>query len=68
MVDYVPMTPSRGTLVGMCPECTTLMRRFVSEAQLEAVEQNFGVSVSPRQARLMDTSTPHPDCHFDREV
>jgi excisionase family DNA binding protein len=30
MVDYKPMTASRGALVGICPGCGTLMRRFIT--------------------------------------
>jgi excisionase family DNA binding protein len=45
MVDYQPTTPTRGVLVAMCPECETLMRRFVSRARLAVVAQQFDLKI-----------------------
>jgi hypothetical protein len=41
MVDYQPVSTARGVLVGMCPLCETLMRRFVSRARLPTVAAEF---------------------------
>jgi hypothetical protein len=64
MVDYEPISSSRGVLVGMCPTCEALMRRFVSRARLAAIAHEFNVQVTPCQESLRDTGQPRPDCHF----
>jgi excisionase family DNA binding protein len=64
MVDYHPITASRGTLVGMCLTCGTLMRRFVSRAQLAAAARHFDVQVAHPQESLMDTAMPAQNCHL----
>jgi hypothetical protein len=47
MVDYEPSTAARGTLVGICPACETLMYRFVSQARLAAIARHFNVQTTP---------------------
>ena len=68
MVDYEPFTPSRGTLVGMCPECKSLMRRLASRSQLEVLGQAFTITVRQPQETLEDTATPNPNCHLSGET
>jgi hypothetical protein len=67
MVDYEPMTTSRGALVGICPSCGTLMRRFITPARLAAVAADFGIQVTHHHQSLEDTSVPSLDCHFEDE-
>jgi excisionase family DNA binding protein len=67
MVDYHPITASRGTLVALCPACDTLMRRFVSRARLAAAAAHFDTQVAHAQESLVDTAMPAPDCHLRAE-
>jgi Helix-turn-helix domain len=67
MVDYRPITASRGSLVGMCPICETLMHRFVSQPRLAAVLREFNVQIALRQESLKDTAKPRVDCHLSNE-
>jgi len=67
MVDYQAISASRGALVGICPVCETLMRRFVSRVHLDAVARESGLQVTHRQESLTDTAMPAPDCHLDIE-
>jgi excisionase family DNA binding protein len=67
MVDYRPITDSRGTLVGMCPTCSTLMQRFVSRARLADMMRHFDLQVAHRQESLMDTAMPALNCHSRAE-
>lgn len=46
MVDYIPKTPTKGILRGICPTCETLMNRFAAERKLDVV--CVGLSVSRR--------------------
>jgi hypothetical protein len=63
LIEYQPITSSRGVLVGICPICETLMRRFVSDARLAAIACDFNVQITHRRERLTDTTNPHLDCH-----
>ena len=67
MVHYQPISPSRGALIGMCPACETLMRRFVSRARLAAVASEFNIQIMHREESLMDTSMPRLNGHFKDE-
>ena len=62
MVDYEPMTASRGALVGICPGCGTLMRRFITAARLAAVAGDCDIRSTHRHESLKDTSPPRLDC------
>jgi len=67
MVDYEAISASRGALVGMCPVCETLMRRFVSQARLDAVARESRLQIAHRQGSLEDTAMATPNCHFRDE-
>jgi hypothetical protein len=67
MVDYHPLSAVRGTLVGMCPTCSTLMQRFVSRARLADMMRHFDLQVAHRQESLMDTAMPALNCHSRAE-
>lgn len=62
MVDYESLTASRGALVGICPSCGTLMRRFITPARLAAVGDDFNIQVTHHRKSLKDTSVPSLDC------
>ena len=67
MIDYRTITPKRGVLIGICPTCETLLRRFVSKAQLETTGREFGLNEPRREDSLEDTSLPSLGCHSDHE-
>lgn len=67
MVDYHPLTAARGTLVGICPTCGTLMQRFVSRARLADMTRHFDLQVAHPQESLMDTAMPALNCHLRTE-
>lgn len=43
MVDFVPLTGSTGRLIGICPDCDTLMNRYTSLAILTLVQDVLDV-------------------------
>jgi hypothetical protein len=68
MADYVPSTPAAGALVGLCPDCGTLMHRRVSIARLDIVKSQLEVQCTQPQPRIEDTESPRVNCHFGREA
>src|SRR5262249_35590166 len=63
MVEYQAISPLRGVLIGLCPVCETLLRRFVSHARLASIARDFNVQVKHQQESLRDTAAPNLDCH-----
>ncbi len=59
MVEYIPKTPTKGLLRGICPVCQTLMSRFVSERKLAAVCADLSFSRAQPQERIDDFSPPN---------
>ena len=53
MADYYPKTPELGNLVGICPDCETLMNRRTSLAKLPLIQAHLQVTFSQ--------ATPHID-------
>jgi hypothetical protein len=41
MVEFTPMTPTNGNLVGICPACHSLMNRRIRKDKLEAFMSNL---------------------------
>ena len=65
IADYLPISSTRGTLVGICPTCDTVIRRWASLAQLESVEGKLEVTIMAAQLRISDTSDAAVDCHLE---
>jgi hypothetical protein len=65
MIDYQPITSSRGVFVGMCPVCETMMYRFVSRARLPTIASQFNVQIRGLQKSLGDTGQPTLNCDFE---
>lgn len=45
MVDFTPCTESTGRLIGICPDCDTLMNRYTSQASLAKVQEVLDVQM-----------------------
>ncbi|PTM60077.1 helix-turn-helix domain-containing protein [Phreatobacter oligotrophus] len=44
MVEYRPITPRRGQLVGICPSCERMVYRITGAAQVEALTATFAAT------------------------
>ena len=67
MVEYISKTPTKGLLQGICPECQTLMSRFVSERKLALVCDGLSLSRAQRHERIDDFSSPNSDDAFKKD-
>ena len=45
MVDYYPLSQSTGRLTGLCPECTSVMNRYVSNSNLNQILEQLDVQL-----------------------
>jgi len=66
MLDYLPMSLVSGNFRGICPSCNGLIHRRVSLAQIDVAKGVCTVAYPHGQQRLVDTSSPSPDCHFEQ--
>ena len=45
MADFIPKTDVLGDLVGICPECSTMMYQRASVARLCAIRENLDITI-----------------------
>jgi excisionase family DNA binding protein len=62
MVAYIPKTPRKGMLRGICPTCNRLIHRVASFATLASVCGDMSVTHQPPQQRLVDSPSPRREC------
>ena len=58
MADLEITGPSSGQLVGICPDCNTMMYRRVNPDRIGQIRENLEVTVRQGQSRITDTLTP----------
>ena len=57
-VRYHPITPTRGSLVGICPSCAAGLYRRVSAANLGQFEGFLRVTLPPAREHIGESSQP----------
>ncbi len=67
-LDYEQGRTLRASLIGLCPVCTKLMRRFVSVGRTAAVCAEFAVQLVPAGESLVGTATPRTSCDFNTKT
>lgn len=55
MVDYVPVSVRSGRLVAMCPDCDSMMNRYVSRTGLARIHGTFDVSLPRAEEHIGDS-------------
>jgi len=56
MVDFTPINGNTGRLVGICPDCETLMNRYASEASLGQIQEHLDVCMPIAQKHINKSS------------
>lgn len=64
MADYEPLTPSQGTLVGICPVCESMMYRRVNFAKLKEVSGNLEVCLTQGHRHIGESPQPFVNSDF----
>lgn len=67
MVDYIPKTPAKGLLRGICPSCNRLMHRLANLATLAAVCGDLSITHQLPRQRLVDSPSPVGNVAFKKE-
>ena len=61
--EYMPMTETLGNLVGICPDCDTVMNRCVSLSKLGRVRGSIDISFPPALRHIGES--PNPSVNSD---
>ncbi|MAZ70432.1 MAG: DNA-binding protein [Porticoccus sp.] len=56
MVDFTPINETTGRLVGICPDCETLMNRYANKSSLAQIRQHLEVCFPIGQKHISKTS------------
>lgn len=56
MADYIPESPTRGRLAGLCPSCNSMMNRYVGRAGLARIKAHLDVSIPTAAEHIGDSS------------
>ena len=65
LADYISISPTRGSLSGICPTCSTIITQWTSPARLEAAKAKLEVKTLIGQLRITDPSVPVSNCHLE---
>lgn len=67
MVDYIPLTGTRGNLRALCQHCNGMMNRSARLADLAAIMPGLTVQITDRPSRLSGQADPSLNCDFGQE-
>lgn len=67
MADYLPSTASSGNLVGICPDCDSMIYRCISYLKLEQVRGKLAVRLPEAGKHIDETSKPSVNSDFNRD-
>jgi hypothetical protein len=62
IADFIQTTETIATLQGICPDCNRMIYRKLNPQKLQAVRGDLDVTVTRREARIEETTTPNVNC------
>ena len=66
-VEYLPISESKGRLVGLCPTCATLINKFVSVDWLSRNPDVFDVALPAGMEHITGRVNSFQNCDFKQE-
>jgi hypothetical protein len=64
-LEFEPSGAALGRLMGLCPDCSSVMFRRTSQAKLHAAVGELKVAIKCADSRLHETSNPTCNPHFE---
>lgn len=64
MADYRPLTPAVGDLIGICPQCETLIYRRVNLAKLALVRGKLNITMPQAQEHINEITRLSVNCEL----
>ncbi|HEX4022392.1 MAG TPA: helix-turn-helix domain-containing protein [Acidobacteriaceae bacterium] len=66
MAEYQPITPTLGNLIGICPDCESMIYRRASLVKLSQIQGNLDVTFSEAQRQVSDRNEPTVNSDFSQ--
>ena len=67
MADFEPVTGLVGSLIGICPDCETMMYRRVSLAKLDQVRGNLDITMPQALQHIVESNQPSVNSDLKQE-
>ena len=64
MADYEPQTATLGNLIGLCPDCDTLIYRRINVTRLDEVRGNLSTTMLEPVEHINEINQPSVNSHF----
>ena len=64
MAEYQPITQTLGNLIGICPDCLSMIYRCVSLVKLPQIQGKMNVTFSEAQRQVSESSEPTVNSDF----
>jgi hypothetical protein len=64
MADYQPQTAILGNLIGICPDCDTLIYRRINVTRLSEVRGNLSITMLEPVEHINEINQPSVNSHF----
>jgi hypothetical protein len=61
-VEYEPKSETSGRLIGLCPDCSTLIQRRTSTRKIQQAAGDLVIQFRCQAERLDERSLPSPNC------
>ena len=58
MVDYKPISETRGNLIGICPDCETMMYRCISMTKLDQIRGQLDITLPQALRHIGESAQP----------
>lgn len=68
MADYQPISVTLGDLIGICPNCDSMMHRRVNLNKLEQDRGNLEITIPEALPHIDESPQPSVNCDFRREL
>ena len=65
LFEHRVYSPLRGSIVGLCADCGTLMHRIVSARRMASVTAEFNMQLEHHHESLSGSPNPSLNCHSD---
>jgi len=66
MADYQSITASLGNLIGICPDCGTMIYRHASRVKLPEIRGKLDITFTEAERRVSDSSLPIVNSDFSQ--
>ena len=64
MVDYKPTSDTRGNLIGICPDCETIMYRCISMTKLDQIRGHLDITLPQALRHIGESTQPSVNSDF----